>query len=185
MFKKLLLAVLMSLMGYTLVAQIHEDPWIWPDDITTDEWSFCFDLGPSLNGGMTLATTPKLSNISFQTGFCYQLGLSANGRFAYRILKKPHGISRIGMGVEILLSSRSIRTETSVMTMTNIEIPILLKYYVSSNFSLETGTTLVMPLKVKPEMLQMQNIVYNVGEMRAADAMLTVGGGYQVIQAWL
>ena len=181
MFKRIiLLAALMSLMGYTLVAQNDEDPWIWPDDIITDEWSFNLDLGPKLGFGMSSPTTPTLYNFDFHNGFCYHFGISANGRFAYRLSKNPHGLSRIGFGIEALFSGKTIKTDMDAMNMLSLEVPILVKFYFTSKISLEAGTTLVAPLKVNPEVLQIQNTVLNVGEMKAADAMLTFGAAYQV-----
>lgn len=181
MFKKLiLLATLMSLMGYTLVAQNNEDPWIWPDDITTDEWSFNLDIGPKLGLGMSSPTTPTLYDFDLHNGFCYHFGISVNGRFAYRLSKKPHGLSRIGFGIEALFSGKNIKTDMDAMTMLSLEVPILFRFYITSNLSLEAGTTLVIPLKAKPEVLQIQNVVFNVGEMKASDAMVTFGAAYEV-----
>lgn len=181
MYKKLILAVVLLFLVGTAFAQNHEDQWIWPDDITTDVPSLCLYLGPKLGGGIALATASTQLNTSFHNGFCYQLGISANGRFDCRLSKNIHGINRIGFAIEALLNGRNIRTEGDVMTLVSIEIPILFKFYLRPNISLEAGTTLVAPLKVKPETLQIQNIVLHIGEMKAADVMLTIGANYQVI----
>jgi len=181
MYKKLILAVVSLFLVGTAFAQNHEDQWIWPDDITTDEPSICLYLGPKLGGGIALATTPTLLNTNFHNGFSYQFGISVDGRIEHRQSKNLHGISRMGFGIEALLSGRNIRTDVDAMTLLSIEIPILFKFYLNPNISLEAGSTLVAPLKVNPETLQIQNVVLNVGEMKAADVMLTIGANYQVI----
>ena len=137
-------------------AQYNTDTWVWPDDIQNDALSFYLEAGPKLGIGMCLATKTDLFDTKFKNGFSYQAGLSFKMGLKHRLSKTPKGVERIGLGIEAILSGRNIRTGKEKLSMLCLDIPVLLRFLITSNFSLEAGATFVQPLKVNPKVLQMQ-----------------------------
>lgn len=179
MNKKLILAIALLLLGNAIIAQNHEDRWVWPDDMKTDVLSIHLDAGPVIGGGMAFATNPTVIQTDFGNGFCYQFGITANGRLAYQKSPQPHGLSRIGFGVEALLRKTSIKTEDEPLNMLSLDIPIMVHFYVTSGLMLEAGATLVKSLKVSPEWSQFGPVMVNTGNIRCNDIMVSAGANYK------
>jgi len=171
-------------MGGFAFAQYYEDPWDWPGGNTSDKWSIYLEAGPKLGAGLSHASQPDLFDVRLKSGFTYQAGLSVNAGFvyydSYGHKLSPKGIGRLGLAVELLLSGRKAKTENGKLSMLCLEIPILLRFFITDGLSLEAGTTLVQPLKVGPETLQMQDLLLNTGELKPSDVMFTLGAGYRL-----
>lgn len=181
MRKKLLLTFFLLCGCSMAFSQYNSDSWVWPDENQNDALSFYLKAGPKLGAGMSVATKTNLFDTKFKNGFSYQAGLSVKMGLRHQFSKTPKGIERLGLGFEALLSGRNIRTGKENLSMLCLDIPILLRFLITSNFSLEAGATFVQPLKVNPTVLQMQNIVLNTGDLKPADVMLSVGANYQII----
>lgn len=175
-----MLAVALSCFGSTVFAQNLEDQWVWPDDNLSDEVMFCMEAGPTIGGGISAATDPTVLSADFSNGLCFQFGAAANGRFAYRMSPKPHGISRIGLGVEALLSKSNIKTESEALGILCLDIPIMLHCYLTSDFYFEAGVTLAKSLKVTPDWLQCGRVMLQCGDMSYNDVMFSVGASYKI-----
>lgn len=179
MIKKLALVISLLCLGGGVLAQSHEDKWVWPDDNTTDELMAHLEASPIIGGGMAFATDPKPLLADFSGGLYYQLGIAANGRLAYRMSPKPHGISRLGMGVEVLLSKTNIKTEGEPIKMLCLDIPIMVHCYVTSELIIEAGATLVTSLKANPYWLHNDFDIINAGNIKYNDVMFSVGAFYK------
>lgn len=174
-----MLAVALLCFGGTVFAQNLEDQWIWPDDNSTDELMFCFNAGPTIGGGMAFASDPTVLPAEFKNGLCFQLGVAANGQLAYRMSPKPHVISRIGAGMEMMLSKSNIKTESETLGILCLNIPILLHCYLTSDFYLEAGVTFVKSLKTSPDWLQAGHVMLHSGGISYSDAMFSLGASYK------
>lgn len=179
MNKKLILLVALLCMGGDLFAQNHKDPWIWPDDNTTDELMVRLEASPIIGGGMAFATTPTLLPADLSGGLYYQFGIGVNGRLACRMSPEPHGISRLGMGAEVLLSKTNIGTGGEPIKMLCLDVPIMVHCYVTSDFMIEAGVTMVKSLKTTPDWMQFGQIMLHTGNLRYNDVMLSVGVSYK------
>ena len=179
MYKKLTLAVALLCLCSLVLAQNHDDQWFWPDDYATDELMVLLDASPIIGGGMVFATDPTLFSADFSGGLYYQFGIAASGRLAYRMSPKPHGISRLGMGVEVLLSKTNIKIGGDPIKMLCLDIPVMIHCYVTSGFILEVGATMVKSLKTNPEWTQCGPVMINTGNIKYNDVMLSVGASYK------
>lgn len=179
MNKKLILLVALLCLGSSLFAQNHEDQWIWPDDNTTDELMILMDASPVIGGGLAFATAPTTYPAAFEKGLYYQIGIGANGRLAYRMSPEPHGISRLGLGVEVLLSKTNIKADSDTFGALRLAFPVLIHFYMTSDLVLETGATFVKSLKTNPEELQDGSVWVSSGNIEYNDVMLSVGAFYK------
>lgn len=180
MYKNTILFVLLLCLGKAIVAQNHEDMWVWPDENTTDELTFHLDTGPMIGVGLASVSNSSDYDIGFQNGLAYQLGFSVNARLAHRMNPTPHSISRFGLGVEVMMSGGTVETRTVPVNALNLAIPVLMQFYPSSNFLLEAGTTFVKYFNVSPEFLQVYNVIFHVGDLKPKDVMLTIGASYKM-----
>lgn len=179
MYKKLTLVVALLCLCSTVFAQNHDDQWVWPDDNTTDELMVHLEASPIIGGGLAFATDPTLLLADFSGGLYYQFGIGVNGRLAYRMSPEPHGISRLGMGVEVLLSKTNINTGGNPIKMLCLDIPVMVHCYATSDFMIEAGVTMVKSLKTTPDWMQFGQIMLHTGNLRYNDVMLSVGVSYK------
>lgn len=180
MYKKILLSILVLCMGKNLIAQNREDVWIWPDDYATDELALHLDTGPMIGGGLATVSNASDFDLSSRIGFAYQFGLSVNARFAHRMNSFPHGLSRLGMGLEVMMGGGTVGMENTSVNAFCFEIPALLNFYLNSELLLEAGPTFVKYFKVNPVLLQAQNVVFHIGDSKPMDVKLTLGVSYKM-----
>ena len=184
MLRKIILVVISILFCGTLFSQQSDDDII----ITEIQKSYTFSIGPKVGLGLVTGTTTS-DNYNFHGGFDFQLGASCNYHFGHRYESSPSGTGLFGLEMEVLYECRMPNTDFGTITMHCVEIPVLLQYYpiasLASEFALEAGVTLVKAFKCSPEQLQFYYTMYQVGQLKSADVMVSVGLSYQITSEML
>lgn len=175
MYKKLIITSIALLFCVFTFAQEQEDRWIWPDEHKKDALYLHVDVGPKIGGGLGIATNPEFYDFSLKSGLAYQLGAALNVRVSHHPSLGLIGIGRVGIGIEALYSSRNFNVGGDKMRISCLEIPILVRFYVTSAFQIEAGATPTKLLKVSPDYLQEGNVVANVGGIRGGDVKISLG----------
>ena len=179
MFKRLLIAILAMSFGGIVLAQNQQDRWIWPDEHIDDALFLHIGLGPKIGGGLAMATNPSFFDFVVKGGLTYQIGASVNIHIAHHPSLELQGIGRWGMEIEALLGSRRFNSNNKAIVMNCLEMPILLQFYITPDFQVETGLTPVKLLSISPEYLQTGNVVANVGNIKGNDVMISAGVCYK------
>ena len=175
MYKRLLIIALSLLFSGVAFAQEQQDPWIWPDDHIKDALFLRIGVGPRIGGGMGMATDPSFFDFDMKGNLAYQIGASANIHMANHSSMKPKGIGHWGLEIEALYGSRNYKSGDETMVMRCLEIPVLLQFYITQEFLLETGLTTVKLLNVSPGYLQTGGVVAHVGGIIGNDMMISAG----------
>lgn len=178
MYKKLIITSIALLFCVLTFAQEQEDRWIWPDEHKKDALYLHVDVGPKIGGGLGLATNPEFYDFSLKSGLAYQLGAALNVRVSHHPSFGLIGIGRVGIGIEVLYSSHNFNVGGNKMRISCLEIPILVRFYITPAFQIEAGATPTKLLKVSPDYLQVGNVVANVGGIRGGDVKISLGLGY-------
>ena len=148
MYKKLIITSIAILFCVFAFAQEQEDRWIWPDEHKKDALYLHVDVGPEIGGGIGFATNPEFYDFSLKSGFAYQVGAALNVHVCHHSSLGLMGIGRVGLGIEALYSSQSFNVGGDKMRISCLEIPILVRFYVTNAFQIEAGATPTKLLKV-------------------------------------
>lgn len=178
MVKKAILAIIAVLFCGTLFSQQSDDGIIIPDIPK----SYNLSIGPKIGLGLVSGTKTS-NNYKFQSGFDLQLGASSILHFGHRFDSSPSGTGLFGLKMELLYEYRMPNTDFGTINMHCVEIPVLWQYYpissLASEFAIEAGVTIVKTLKCSPEQMQLNNIIYHVGQLSSADVMVSLGLSYR------
>lgn len=179
MYKRLLIIALSFLLSSITFAQEQEDLWIWPDNHINDALFLRIGVGPKIGGCMAMATSPSFFDFDLKGNLAYQIGATVDFQMANHSSVKPHGIGHWGLELEALYGSRNYKSGDETMVMRCLEIPILLQFFITHDFLLETGLTPVKLLNVSPEYLQTGGVVAHVGSIKGNDVMISAGLCYK------
>lgn len=179
MNKKLALTILALLFSGIAIAQAQEDRWVWPDDHIKDALYFHLGIGPKIGAGLSMASNPSFFDFEVKSGFSYQFGAALSFHVGHHPSLPMSGIGRWALEIEALYEARSFSTSIATLTMSCLEMPILMRFYLTSSFQLEAGLTPVRVLGVGPEYLQDGQIVAHTGNLKGNDVMITAGAAYQ------
>lgn len=179
MYKKLIITTIALLFCAIVFAQEKQDRWIWPDEHKKDALYLHIDLGPKVGGGLAMSTNPSFFDFELKGSLAYQIGAALNVHITHHPSFGLHGIGRVGMEIEALYSALSLNTSLDKMTISCLEIPVLIQLYVAPEFQVEVGVTPTKILKVSPEYLQAGDVVANVGDLKGGDVKLSFGACYK------
>lgn len=177
MFKRFTLLLFTLLSCHLLFSQ---DQWVWDLPTPTHEKGYSFAVGLKAGGGLSMGSDPTLYNIDINNGLAYQAGVALNLHFGRRHEQSPRGTGWIGAQVEVLFGSRDIRSYSRTLSLRCLEIPVLVQFYPTPSFAIEAGCTFVKTLKCVPEMLQLDDMVFQTGGISGGDIMITLGLAYQL-----
>lgn len=179
MNKKLALTILALLFSGIAIAQAQEDRWVWPDDHIKDALYFHLGIGPKIGAGLSMASNPSFFDFEVKSGFSYQFGAALSFHVGHHPSLPMSGIGRWALEIEALYEARSFSTSIATLTMSCLEIPILMQFHLTSSFLLEAGLTPVRMLNVEPEYLQDGQVVAHTGEIKGNDVMISAGAAYE------
>lgn len=169
--KKFFISMLISLFAIGLYAQEGFG------DFTVMDSSYRIYLGPKV--GVNFGTMSGMDVLNPAMGVGFQGGLVANFHFGRRTEKAEGGTGRWGIQVEALYSQRTVKTDFENLKLGYFEVPILAQYYVLPELSIEVGPTIAGSLSSSPDEMQVGNLMYETGELKGFDVMISAGVGYK------
>lgn len=181
MIRRILVCILLAIVSLGAYAQLPmdacEDTTAFVQ-ITANHRNYVFSIGPKAGLNYSFAKNPKGINLGMGGALGYFAGLAANVRFS-RPKDAPLGTECLGVQIEGLYSKRSLKTNGGSINMTAYEIPIVLQWYFTPQFFVETGASITGVVSTSPERLIFYDTVYQTGGIKANDVMLAFGVGYK------
>lgn len=125
-----------------------------------------------------MGSDSKYYHLDLGSGLAFQGGLAVNAHFGRRHASSEGGTGLIGVEVEALYARRVISVERKNMTMSCLEIPVLVQIYPIPTLAIEAGATMVKGLKSTPKEIQLDNLILGIGDKKPNDVMLSVGASF-------
>ncbi len=179
MFKKFLITVLALSFCDITFAQEQQDQWIWPDQHIEDALYLHIGLGPTIGGGLAMATNPSFFDYDLKSGFAYQGGVAFNINVSHHSSLGLIGIGRWGVEIEALYGAKSYKAGNKTLLMNYLEIPMLLQFYLTQGLLVEAGLTPVKLINASPNYLQSGNVTADMGTMKVNDVMISAGACFK------
>lgn len=136
-------------------------------------------LGITAGGNYSTMSKYDPVDLGSRSGIGFQGGAVVNIHFGQR-RGADAGTGPIGLQVEALYAQHSMKTDLSDdIKLGYLEVPVLLKYYITPNVNVELGPTFCYLLSKSPDMLRGTSTNIAIGELKGGDLKGTVGISYQ------
>lgn len=142
--------------------------------------SSAFMMKYGVKAGVNL--TSMSNDMSFDPGFGMGVGFRVGGflnmRWGQRTENSLPGTGLWGVQPEILYSNQSVKTDAGDVKMNFIAIPLLLKIYPTTAFSIEVGPEFSYLLSTSPSTMAVDGAEIQVGDCKGLNVGITAGLAY-------
>lgn len=186
MFKKIIFACIGILISMSAMAQVAVNRGDYrPNQYNESSFNEVKNVSKpvlkfGIKAGMNLTT---MSNkMDFQPGFGigigFRAGIAFNVRWGQRTENSKPGTGTWGFQPEVIYSNMGVKTSAGTMRMNAVSVPLLLKIYPSTGFSLEVGPEFSYLFSTSPSVMALDGTEISVGDIKGANAGLAVGLAY-------
>lgn len=184
--KKLLFLCAISMMAMTANAQVtfaEEEPSQQEEEqgfgAISDTRKNVVSLGITAGGNYSMMSKYDPVDLGSRSGIGFQGGAAVNIHFGQR-RGADAGTGPIGLQIEALYALHNMKTDLSDnIKLGYLEIPVLLKYYITPNVNIELGPTFSYILSKSPDVLKGTSTTIAIGELKGGDVKGTIGVSYQ------
>ncbi len=163
------------------------------DEDTGDAFSsiegrhWTLSLGPKVGGTFSTMTEADDFKLEPKTGSGFTAGVVVDARFGRRIESGAYGkTSWFGVQMEALFTQRNIKTNSSDLELSYLEVPVLFQFYPIPVMYVEAGVTIDMLMSSKPDYLSSgEHNLINTGNLGGGDMMPTVGLGIKLNKGFM
>ena len=170
--------ILMLVATLMMVVSVHAQEE-WADEGVVDSRKNVVSLGITAGGNYAMMSKYDPVDLGARSGIGFQGGLAINARFGQR-RGADAGTGPVGLQIEALYAQHSMKTDLSDdIKLGYLEVPVLFKYYITSNLNIELGPTFCYLLSKSPDVLEGTSTNIYIGELKGGDLKGTVGISYQ------
>lgn len=139
---------------------------------------YTFSIGPKVGVNYSVVGNPEGLDLGLSGSAGFSGGLAANLRFA-RPAGRPFGTERAGVQLEALYATHCLSSDYGSIDLMCYEIPVLVQWYLIPTLAVEVGPTFTGAFSGSPKEFSVNNTVYQMDKVKAADMMLSLGVNYK------
>ena len=158
-------------------AQQEENPF--GDNGFTDKRKNVVSLGITAGANMSTMSKYDPVDLGLKSGMGFQGGLVIAAHFGKRTQGSDAGTGLFGVQIEPSFVQHTIGTNGDDIKLSCIEVPILLKIYVTPNFNIEIGPNISGTISSSPDNLTAGNSIIAIGDLKSLDIKGCVGVSYE------
>ncbi len=179
MIKKLFLIGIGVMLAASAMSQVKIDRGeIIGDGDEAKETAFAVKYGAKV--GVNLSTMSN--SMSFDPGFGMGAGVRVGGfvnmRWGQRTENSLPGTGLWGFQPEIMYSNEAVSTDAGDVRMNFISVPLLLKIYPTTGFSIEVGPEFSYLIATAPSTIAVDGAEIKVGDCKGMNVGITAGLAY-------
>ncbi|MBQ9677385.1 MAG: PorT family protein [Prevotella sp.] len=177
--KKLFLLAATAMMALTVNAQVGDDYEEGQQKGFVDSRKNVVSIGVTAGGNFSMMSKYDPIDLGKRTGIGFQGGLAANVHFGQRQGAEA-GTGPIGLQLEVLYAQHNMKTDLNDdIKLGYLEVPVLFKYYITKELSIELGPTFAFLMSKKPDVLVGPSTTIAIGDLKGGDIRATGGISYQ------
>lgn len=139
---------------------------------------FLMKYGVNTGLNMTIMSNSMPFDPGFGVGVGFRVGGFLNMRWGYRTENSSKGTGFWGFQPELTYSNQAVKTDAGYVRMNYIAIPLLLKVYPTTSFSIELGPDFSYLIYTSPSTLAVDGAEINVGDCKGLNIGLAAGLAY-------
>ena len=135
-----------------------------------------------VKAGVNFSTMSKYddADLGLKGGIGFEGGLVVAARFGKRTQGSDPGTGMFGVQIEPSYVQHKIGTDKDDIKLSYLEVPILLKIFVTPNFNIEVGPNICGILSASPDNLTKDNVRIAIGDLKGFDLKACVGASYEM-----
>ncbi len=132
--------------------------------------------------GANFSTMSKYDpvDLGLKSGIGFQGGIVLAARFGKRTKASDPGTGIFGIQMEPSYVQHTIGTNNEDLKLSYLEVPILLKFYVTPNLNIEVGPNICGSLSSSPDFIEEANTRIATGDLKGFDVKACVGVSYEL-----
>lgn len=119
-------------------------------------------------------------NPNFGMGAGFRIGAMANLHWGRRTVNSLPGTGWFGLQPEVVYSYQSVKTDGGNISMSYIQVPVMLKVYPLSALSIEVGPEFNYLIATSPKELTVDGATVKTGDCGGFNMGLGVGAAYEL-----
>ena len=153
--------------------------------VVPDRRSTVLKLGPKLGVNFSHMSKFKDADLGQGMGVGFEAGIAAQLHIG-RKRGADAGTGPLGVQLEAFYAANAVKTSDKNISLKYLQVPVLLKYFVIPNLSIEAGPTFCFPLSASPDMIKDKANLVNIptGQLKAGDVKITLGVSFETKQGF-
>lgn len=139
---------------------------------------FLMKYGVKAGLNMTSMSNDMAFDPGFGMGVGFRVGGFLNMRWGYRTENSSKGTGLWGFQPELMFSYQAVNTNDGGIKMNCISVPLLLKVYPTTGFSIEVGPELSYLISTSPSTMAVDGAEIKVGDCKGMNIGLAAGLAY-------
>ena len=183
MFKKFILVCIGVIVALSATAQVtvqRGNSTKQNENLTFESKSSAFVMKYGIKAGVNM--TSMSNDMSFDPGFGmgvgYNFGGFLNMRWGQRTENSLPGTGVWGFQPELLYSGQVVTSDAGDITMNYISVPLLLKIYPTTSFSIEVGPEFSYLMATSPSTMAADGAEISVGDCKGLNMGIAAGLAY-------
>lgn len=184
MFKKIILVCVVALTTMSAMAQVtvnrgnHGSQQQKETSFSGKGSGFLMKYGVKVGLNMTSMSNDMSLEPGFGMGIGFRAGGFLNMRWGYRTENSSKGTGLWGFQPEIMYSNQAVKTDAGDIKMNYISVPLLLKVYPTTAFSIEVGPEFSYLISTSPSTMAVNGAEIKVGDCKGVNVGLAAGLAY-------
>ena len=139
---------------------------------------FLMKYGVKAGLNMTSMSNDMTFDPGFGMGVGFRVGGFLNMRWGYRTENSSKGTGLWGFQPELMYSNQTVKTDAGDIKMNYIAVPLLLKVYPTTAFSIEVGPEFSYLISTSPSTMAVDRAEVKVGDCKGMNIGATAGLAY-------
>jgi hypothetical protein len=149
------------------------------EGIVPDKRKSAVSFGFKVGANMSSMTKYDVADLGLKSGVGFEGGVVIAARFGKHTKGSDAGTGMFGVQVEPTYALHNIGTSSDDIKLNCIEVPILLKIFLTPNFNVEVGPNICGSISSKPDNLDTGNMSLAIGDLKAFDIKASIGVSYE------
>lgn len=184
MIKKIIMVCIVALTTMSAMAQVTVNRGNYSsqqqkETSFSDKGSgFLMKYGVKAGLNMTSMSNDMTFDPGFGMGVGFRVGGFLNMRWGYRTENSSKGTGLWGFQPELMYSNQTVKTDAGDIKMNYIAVPLLLKVYPTTAFSIEVGPEFSYLISTSPSTMAVDRAEVKVGDCKGMNIGATAGLAY-------
>lgn len=184
MIKKIIMVCIVALTTMSAMAQVTVNRGNYGTQqqkvasFSDKDSGFLMKYGVKAGLNMTSMSNDMAFDPGFGMGVGFRVGGFLNMRWGYRTENSSKGTGLWGFQPELMYSNQAVKTDAGDVKMNYIAIPLLLKVYPTTAFSIEVGPELSYLISASPSTMAVDGAEIKVGDCKGMNVGLAAGLAY-------
>lgn len=146
----------------------------------TDKRKNVVSMGITAGANMSTMSKYDPVDLGLKSGIGFQGGLVIAAHFGKRTQGSDAGTGLFGVQIEPSFVQHAIGTNSEDIKLNCIEVPVLIKIYVTPNLNIEIGPNFSGTLSSSPDNMTAGNSDISIGELKSFDIKGCLGVSYEL-----